>query len=369
MCMLVLLHLAGAPARAWWREGHSHITGGAVAYLPQPLRSFFSTNVSTIRSLSGQEPPGRHYIDIDYYPEFFAGTFPRDVDDLIALYGYSVVEQNGMGPWTYANYVESLSTQMAAAKTKQDWLDLIPTAAAQAHYIEDMHNPLHLTLNYNGQLTGNNGVHARYEGEMIARNIGSLTFASASAVYLPSVIDAVFDGIDVHYYFVDDIIAADDVAIAAAGDYNETYYANLWAETGDFTHDQFQRGAQAVANGWYTAWVNAGSPIPNLGLAGDYNGNNVIDAADYTVWRDALGSSAPGMLNDLTPSSVNDSDYQYWKAHFGATIGGGAGAIAAVPEPASWLLLASAATVSGLLAHRERFRCTPRANHLGSLGR
>jgi hypothetical protein len=41
-------------------------------------------------------------------------------------------------------------------------------AADIGHYVADMHQPLHLTRNYNGQLTGNYGIHARYEGQMIA---------------------------------------------------------------------------------------------------------------------------------------------------------------------------------------------------------
>jgi hypothetical protein len=97
-----------------------------------------------------------------------------------------------------------------------------------------------------------------------------------------------------------------------------------------------------VASGWYTAWVDAGSPTPNLGLAGDYNGNNVIDAADYTVWRDAVTTGATILINDASPGTVNEADFSYWRTHFGESIGGGAGAgaeSAAVPEPASGLLI------------------------------
>jgi hypothetical protein len=338
-----VLSMPGGPVFGWGSQGHGHLTNGSVAHLPEPLRSFFEANKSSVSSMASQEPPGKHYIDIDYYPEFFAGTFPHDVNDLISTYGYAVVEDNGMAPWTYENYVGTLTGLMASAVTKQDWINLLPVAAAQAHYIEDMHNPLHLTQNYDGQFTGNGGIHSRYETQMVNRHLNDLTFSTAPAVYLPSVIEDVFAGIDVHYYFVDDIMAADDAAVAVAGSYNTAYYNELWNQTGTFTQGLFEEAAQAVANGWYTAWVNAGSPIPNLGLAGDYNGNNVIDAADYTVWRDAMSASSTVLLNDPTPGTVNDADFTYWRSHFGATIGGGAGAggasAAAVPEQASGLLL------------------------------
>jgi endonuclease I len=80
-------------------------------------------------------------------------------------------------------------------------------------------------------------------------------------------------------------------------------------------------------------------------LAGDYNRDNFVDAVDYTVWRDALGSSvaafdgADGSGNML----VDLDDYQVWKDHFGQLAGSGAGGAAAsrmtVPEPASWLIV------------------------------
>jgi hypothetical protein len=83
-------------------------------------------------------------------------------------------------------------------------------------------------------------------------------------------------------------------------------------------------------------WANPLAPIS--GLTGDYNRNGVVDAADYTVWRDNL-SGGP-IANDPTPGSVDESDYLYWKAHFGETVGGGSGAIvnAAVPEPPAAVL-------------------------------
>ena len=82
------------------------------------------------------------------------------------------------------------------------------------------------------------------------------------------------------------------------------------------------------------------------GVAGDYNGNGIVDAADYTVWRDNLGSTgAPGIPGDGddgtltgTPDGIVDaSDYAYWKLR-SARSGAGSIATAAVPEPTSALL-------------------------------
>jgi len=101
-------------------------------------------------------------------------------------------------------------------------------------------------------------------------------------------------------------------------------------------------------------------------VKGDYNGNGVVDAADYTVWRNSLGNTgAPGIPGDGddgtltgTPDGVvNQSDYAYWKSRFGATSGAGAGSLGvpAVPEPASWF---SALIAAGLVLNRCRQRRT-----------
>ena len=69
---------------------------------------------------------------------------------------------------------------------------------------------------------------------------------------------------------------------------------------------------------------------PETSLPGDYNQNGIVDAADYTVWRDTM--------NDLPR-------YNEWRANFGSMAGAGSGAAGAlpshalVPEPTSLVLL------------------------------
>jgi hypothetical protein len=82
-----------------------------------------------------------------------------------------------------------------------------------------------------------------------------------------------------------------------------------------------------------------GVPVP-----GDYNGNGVVDAADYTVWRDHLGQTFQ-LQNEgsgQTPGAVTVEDYDFWKAHFGMTSGSASSYLygeSAVPEPATASLL------------------------------
>jgi hypothetical protein len=82
--------------------------------------------------------------------------------------------------------------------------------------------------------------------------------------------------------------------------------------------------------------------LSQLQLAGDYNNNGMVDGADYTAWRDALEAGSTELLNDPTPGTVDESDFIYWRDHFGETkgIGGGSGAAAsAVPEPPTLVFL------------------------------
>lgn len=126
----------------------------------------------------------------------------------------------------------------------------------------------------------------------------------------------------------------------------------------------YNSGAMNETNGWlqFMLWTNKGNfnlPVTFYidswrltslgaeGLQGDYNGDQVVDAADYTVWRDNLGATDESSINDNGDglNGVDPADYTLWKNQFGT--GGGAVGAAAVPEPAAWLL---GAIVFGALA-------------------
>jgi hypothetical protein len=72
---------------------------------------------------------------------------------------------------------------------------------------------------------------------------------------------------------------------------------------------------------------------------GDYNQDGVVDAADYTVWRDTLGSTTDLRANgDDTGNShgvIDVADFAIWKEHFGEFVNQAGGASLQVPEPMS----------------------------------
>ena len=97
-------------------------------------------------------------------------------------------------------------------------------------------------------------------------------------------------------------------------------------------------------------------------LLGDYNHNLIVDAADYVVWRNQLGSTGSGLAADGNGDNmVNQLDYSVWKANYGATAGGAAAATqyASVPEPSTVLLLVVGALIVANVSRcgSSRSRC------------
>ncbi|MGD9634374.1 MAG: LamG-like jellyroll fold domain-containing protein, partial [Pirellulales bacterium] len=95
----------------------------------------------------------------------------------------------------------------------------------------------------------------------------------------------------------------------------------------------------------------ASALLATLVTPGDYSGNGVIDAADYTVWRDSFGKTGTGLAADGNGDNVvNDADYLIWKQNFGSGGSGSVGDATAAPEPSALVLLA----IGGCLAIGRR---------------
>jgi len=91
-------------------------------------------------------------------------------------------------------------------------------------------------------------------------------------------------------------------------------------------------------------------------LAGDYNLDGMVDAKDYSLWRDSLGQTGTGLAADGDGSgTIDEGDYNLWKANFGASATlplAGTNAQQAVPEPATLWLLACGGLLCGTLRRR-----------------
>ncbi|TWT90758.1 hypothetical protein Mal64_11550 [Pseudobythopirellula maris] len=134
-------------------------------------------------------------------------------------------------------------------------------------------------------------------------------------------------------------------------------YADYLAGAGGGVLDAADLSAYGVDAASDQVWVVLDNPgsfaVGLLGLpdplAGDYNNNGVVDAADFTVWRDNLGEAAGALPNDVDGGVIGAAQYDTWVAHFGQTRE--AAQSPAVPEPSCVALLGLAA---GAFARRRR---------------
>jgi arabinogalactan endo-1,4-beta-galactosidase len=113
-------------------------------------------------------------------------------------------------------------------------------------------------------------------------------------------------------------------------------------------------------NGRYGLFDASGELLPAADafnkVQGDYNGDGTVNAADYTVWRDALGQEGWDQIADGDADGrVDIGDYHVWKRNFGRIFDprGGAGALA-VPEPLGFLLAIQAWAVVASRPRRRR---------------
>ncbi|MER3522489.1 MAG: hypothetical protein C4326_00085 [Ignavibacteria bacterium] len=267
--LLVVVHVT---ASGWGSNAHQFINRSVVRHLPNQMILFIQDSLffaqhasdadnrrnSSDTSLYAEGP--RHFLDIDDYPNF--QHLPRSLDTLIMLYGWERVKQNGTNPWaTIWNY-DSLVAQLR----RGDWTRAKLTAADLGHYVGDAHQPLHNTKNYDGQLTNQRGIHARYESTMLSPTyfLSALTVVPESVFYVQEKLALVFDYILFSNSLVDSILQADLYAKSVSG-WNGTgtnapasYYNALWERTRAITLLQMQRGTKHLAALWFSAWVDAG---------------------------------------------------------------------------------------------------------------
>ena len=257
---------------SWGSKGHKKISQNITTCLP-PQMSFLkpawlnyvinhASDADYRKNTDPNESP-RHYIDIDNYPVFVqTGLIPQTFDSLVARYGYSFVIDQGILPYSTIITFDSLKNCFQ----RRDWDRSAYFAADLGHYVGDGHMPLHITKNYNGQMSGQTGIHSRYETTMVGKYEGQIFYPADPAHYIDNVGGYVFDYLYLNYQYVDSVLLADTYATSLAGSTSsDAYYQALWAKSGGFTNQLMRHGSTALANLIYTAWVQAGSPwmFPN----------------------------------------------------------------------------------------------------------
>ncbi|MBN2601659.1 MAG: T9SS type A sorting domain-containing protein, partial [Candidatus Marinimicrobia bacterium] len=211
----------------------------------------------------------------------------HDKDALIVLYGSYTVFNNGTVPWVIDEWMGKLSYLMASG----DWTNAWQVAAELGHWVADSHQPLHLTVNYNGYETGNIGIHSRYETKLFY-NYNYLNYvpdAVGTGIYWENPLDSVFAYIDDIYPYVDSIMIADDLAKSIDPSYGSAYYAKMWSELAKLSIDAIHGSIIDLASIWVTAWENAGRPLPP-----EYQPQTIRVPTDFLSIQSAINAANNG---------------------------------------------------------------------------
>lgn len=296
-----VLVLCSSFAWSWGGPTHKFINMQAMKHLPASC-PFFANNAQWIsdhavdadnRKSSDPTEAPKHFIDIEDYPEFAAGTLSHNYDTLVAKHGQYFVTNIGVVPWSIIWSLDSLTNCLR----RGDSARALQFAADLGHYVGDAHQPLHTTTNYDGPNKTSDGIHSRYESTMLAtyNYLSQVTVVAKSVHFIPAPIDTNFSFIIHGNGLADSIFHADTYATSIDAQHGSAYYAALWEKTGAMTQNQIQDATVDLANLWYTAAVNAG-------LVTDSSTLISLSASPTVI---AFGNVTLGSFKDTTLTITN----------------------------------------------------------------
>ncbi len=171
--------MACSQSFGWGAKGHEVVSyvGGQITYANGA--AFWQANVDGLRQLSTvpdrvwKAPSTKanegynHFFQADSYftdpTSAVMATFPKAYTDAVNRYGETAILKNGTGPWRVVELYQLAMNSFRQGDTKSG----LEYAGTMSHYIGDMSQPLHVAENYDGQETGQTGIHAWFETKNI----------------------------------------------------------------------------------------------------------------------------------------------------------------------------------------------------------
>lgn len=135
----------------------------------------------------------------------------------------------------------------------------------------------------------------------------------------------------------------------------------MWSDVAFYNPDTNTSDNFFIDNGHPEALIlslngNSGGVVYAISsVTADYNGNGTVDTADYTLWRDSLGSTTNLTADGNADGMVNNEDYLIWKRQFGSNSVESAALLTHTPEPSSALLMTCLAIVRFGRSRSSRF--------------
>lgn len=174
-------------------------------------------------------------------------------------------------------YLQDHYRKLVKAFENKETKRILSLAADMGHYMGDAHVPLHTTVNYNGQLTGQLGIHAFWESripEVSAEE--NYDFFVGKAKYIRNKSDYFWNIVEESFEMVDDVLRLErEVSESFPKDqqycYTDRLNRNTRLECPEYAkayeqllagtiEKRMQESVHAIGSVWYSAWVDAGKP-------------------------------------------------------------------------------------------------------------
>jgi hypothetical protein len=274
IAVLVLVMLAAPrPASAWGFEVHKYIMARVIPLLPDEIRPFFQRYQTTIvehvvdpdlwRTAGWEEEPPRHFLDLDAYGPYPFTKLPREYDEAVRQFGRDFVEKNGLVPWRsaemYGKLVEAFTQQAGYSRDNIKFFSSVLT-----HYISDVHVPLHAVMNYDGQITRQWGVHARFETELFERFRPRLNIVPGPPGKVGPMRDFIFERLLESFPLAQQVLDADKAAVEGREIYDDQYFTIFFSRAQPILERRLADSITNSASAITAAWIEAGRPAVPL---------------------------------------------------------------------------------------------------------
>ena len=272
--MLVAATLVPASAFAWGAVAHRYIMRRAIELLPPAMKPLFERNRDELvlrandpdlwRVVGFEEEPPNHQIDFgvdDYGPYPFV-ALPREYDAAVEKFGVATVRRHGLLPWRTMQEFGNLRRVFQGFPRNQLYVEgnTVLFASTLAHYIQDAYQPLHVHNNYDGQLSGQNGLHSRFESELFERFESRMTINPPPLRAVTDTRAFIFEIALSSHQLVPKILDADRDALAGMDIYNDAYFEKFFAAIRPVIEQQMAGAITGTASAIVSAWTQAGKP-------------------------------------------------------------------------------------------------------------
>lgn len=267
---------------SWGFFAHRQINRLAVFTVPAPLFGFYKANIEYLtehavdadkRRYSDEAEACRHYLDADHYEQLPPiDTIPKYWKQAVEKYTEDTLKAYGIVPW----HIHLMTFRLTEAFKQKDKRKILRLSTDLGHYVADAHVPLHATENYNGQLTGQTGIHGFWESRLPELFSNNYDFFTGKAHHIEDVQQAAWVAVNGSFAAVDSVLRLerelskqfpDDrkYAFEQKGNMTVRVYSKEYATAydrlmGDMVERRMRASVILVGSLWYTAWVNAGQP-------------------------------------------------------------------------------------------------------------